>query len=481
MGIFTLTCFLLAQLPLARRSPDSNLRTEKGVFDIREFGAVGDGEKVNTQSVQMAIDACAASGGGEVLVTGGRFVIGTIYLKDNVTLCLAESGTLLGSVNIQDYATDTHKNAYANEPHMDRCLIFARGAENISIVGPGKIDGQGHEEHFPNGGPGHRPMLLRFMQCKHLRMRDVTLANPAAWTSAWLYCEDITIDGVRIHSRANWNGDGLDFDGCRDVRVSNCSFDTSDDSICLQASRADQPCQDIVINNCVFVSQWAGVRIGLLSVGDLQNVALSNCTFRDIGDAGIKIQMCEGGSMRNMVFSNLVMQNVPRPVFMTLNRWRMGVDTPEDTPPIKFMGQMHFSDIWVDNSEWVNEPCGIVLSGVPGHCIEDISFQDVSLKLPGGGTTEEAEIEELPTFQDQRPEFFVLGNRIPFAGFYARHVRHLRLSNFRIEAVSQEMRPAILCEDVENVTLHFTQIGRAFTGSETIHFRRVSEGRVVEP
>lgn len=363
---------------------------------------------------------------------------------------------------------------------MDRCLIFAREAENVSIVGPGRIDGQGQEEHFPCGGSGLRPMLLRFLECKHLRMRDVTLVNPAAWTSAWLYCEDIVADGVRIQSRVNWNGDGLDFDGCRDVRVNNCSFDTSDDSICLQASRADRPCRDIAISNCVFVSHWAGVRIGLLSVGDLQNVAVSNCVFRDIQDAGLKIQMCEGGSLKNMVFSNLVMENVPRPVFMTFNRWRMGVDTPTETPPMKSMGQMLFSNIRVDNSELVGVPCGFVLSGVPGHFIEDISFQDISLKLPGGGTVGESEAAELPNFEDQRPEFSVFGKSIPFAGFYARQVCRLSLMNFNVEATSREMRPAILCEDVQKVTIG-AQIGEAFAGSETIRFCRVSNGRVVEP
>jgi polygalacturonase len=258
----------------------------QAVFDVREFGAVGDGRTLNTKAIQQAIDTCSSAGGGTVLIAGGSFVTGTIYLKDHVTLHLAAGAVLLGSTHIADYATDTHKNAYANESHMDRCLIFARGARNIGITGQGTIDGRGGREHFPNPGDEHRPMLIRFLECANLRVRDVTLVNPASWTSAWLYCEDIVVDGVRIHSRANWNGDGLDFDGCRDVRVSNCAFDTSDDSICLQASRPDRPCRDIVITNCIFVSQWAGVRIGLLSMGDFENVTVSNCVFRDITGRG---------------------------------------------------------------------------------------------------------------------------------------------------------------------------------------------------
>lgn len=140
---------------------------------------------------------------------------------------------------------------------------------------------------------------------------------------------------LTIHSRANHNGDGLDFDGCQNVRVSNCAFDTSDDSICLQASRQDRPCRDVVITNCSFCSKWAGIRIGLLSRGNIENVTVSNCIFKDIQDSGLKIQVCEGGIMQNMTFSNLVMTNVPRPIFMTFCQQRACCDAPEEMAPMQ--------------------------------------------------------------------------------------------------------------------------------------------------
>lgn len=473
----TFTILLLA--PLAARSAGLDAsEAMHAVFDVRTFGAVGDGRTLNTAAIQKAVDACAASGGGEVLVAGGKFVTGTIYLKDNVTLHLAAGGALWGSTNIADYATDTHKNIYADESHMDRCLIFARGAKNIGITGRGTIDGRGEKAHFPNPGSKQRPMLIRFLECTNVRMRDVTLLNPAAWTTAWLYCEDIVVDGVSIRSRANSNGDGLDFDGCRNVRVNNCAFDTSDDSICLQGSRADRVCGDIVIANCVFVSQWAGIRIGMASMGDFENVSVSNCVFRDIADAGLKIQMCEGGTMRNMEFANLVMQNVPRPVFMTFNRWRMGVDTPRETPPMKAMGHLQFHDLRVDNSELAGVPCGIVLSGVPGHCIENIAFDQVSLTIPGGETNQGALARDLPAFTDRRPEFGVLGKAIPFAGFYARHVRGLSLNHVRVTAVRVEARPAVMCDDVHDLLVTGAQVSDTFRGSEIIYLRDVQRALI---
>lgn len=460
----------------AKAPPHSNMRH---IFDVRDFGAAADGESVSTAFIQRAIDACSGSGGGVVLIAGGRFVTGTIYLKDNVTLHVAEGAVLLGSTDIADYATDTHKNIYANESHMDRCLVFARNASHVGIEGKGTIDGQGHTRHFPADG-AQRPMLLRFLECRHLRMHDINLVNPASWTSAWLYCEDIVVGGVRVESRANWNGDGLDFDGCRNVRVHGCSFDTSDDSICLQASRADTPCADITVSGCVFVSKWAGMRIGMSSMGDFENVTVTNCIFRDIDDAGLKIQMCEGGAMRNMLFSNLVMQNVPRPVLMTFNRFRMGVDTPQDVPPMKTMGHMQFSNITVDNTMLDGVPCGIVLSGVPGHPIEDITFHNISLRLPGGGTADDAAVGELPSFVDVRPEFYVLGEKMPFAGFYARHARNLRLSEIRFGAAKPDARPVIVCEDVEGMSVRGTEFGGAFYGQEKMRLIRVKDAKVSE-
>lgn len=479
-----LTCLALIALMLtplvatcAANASGENSTIRKSVFDIRDFGASGDAATMNTVAIQKAIDACTANGGGQVLVAGGRFVTGTLYLKDHVTLHIESGAALLGSTNIADYATDTHKNIYANEPHMDRCLIFARGAVNIGLTGSGMIDGQGAKNNFPNlGDPGkNRPMLIRFLECSRIRLRDLTLCNPASWTSAWLYCGDIVVDGITIKSRANSNGDGLDFDGCENVRVSNCLFDTSDDSICLQASRADRPCHNVVINNCVMKSQWAAIRIGLSSLGNLQDVTVSNCIFHDIQDAGLKIQICEGGAMKNMQFSNITMRNVPRPVFMTFNQWRMGVDTPNELPPMKAMSDFQFSHFRVDNAELVNTPTGIVLSGIPGHAIENVSFDDISFTSPGGGTAEQAAIHNLPEFVDRRPEFGVLGKAIPFVGFYARHVRGLTLSNLRFDAIKPEARAAIVCENVEQCEIAGAKLGAMFSGASVIRMQRVKD------
>ncbi len=431
-----------------------SLSLHAGEYNITEYGAVNDGITLNTVAVQKAIDACTANGGGKVMVNGGgSYMIGTIYMKSNVTLHVDNGTVLLGSPNFDDYTTDTHKIMYKREKHMDRCLIFAEDANSMAIEGYGTIDGNGHRTNFPNG----RPMLMRFLNCSKIHMNNITLINPAAWTTAWLYCDNIVVDGVTIISRVNGNGDGLDFDGCQNVRVSNCNFDNSDDCICLQASLPEKPCKNVVVSNCIFSTKWGGMRIGLLSRGNIEFVTVTNCTFKDIEDSGLKIQQNEGGEMKNMTFSNLVMENVPRPIFMTFCTQRASVDTPEgEYEPLKRMHNMVFSNIVVDNSG-LDKNSAFFLTGMPDHPIEDITIKDVQFIVSGGGTLEDAEKMEvdeytLEVLKGHWPEFYLVGT-LPAYGIYARHMEGLTLENISIKTVADDKRVPVILNDVTNASV----------------------------
>ena len=426
-------------------------------YSIGEYGAIGDGSTVNTAAIQQAIDACHAAGGGAVYIPSGTYCTGTIELKSRVELVLAPGAVLLGSPRIADYRCDCGENRYRGEPEMDRCLIFARGAQDIGIRGQGIINGNGALTVFPNADdPGrNRPMLMRLIDCRGIRVREVTFHDPAGWTSAWISCHDIVVDGITIHSRVNDNGDGLDFDGCTRVRVSNSDFDTSDDCICLQTSHLDTPCRDVVISNCTFCSKWAGIRIGLLSRANLESVTVSNCTFRDISDAGLKIQMCEGATLQNMVFGNLVMQRVPRPIFVTLAGQRCCVDAPPGIPAPGQLRRLHFHDILIDNSE-LDLDSHLVISGVPGHVVEDISLSNISLLSRGGAGADLADpggVVELDPdgLAGHWPEYYCFKRILPAAGLYARHVRGLRLQNLDLRTVEADARPAVVTDSVSDL------------------------------
>nr|MCU0873406.1 hypothetical protein [Pirellulaceae bacterium] len=168
--------------------------------------------------------------------------------------------------------------------------------------------------------------------------------------------------------------------------------------------------------------------------------------------------------MKNLMFANLVMQNVPRPVFLTFNSWRMGVDTPDPPPPPKQVRGLTFSNFRIDNAGLADTPCAIVVNGVPGHPIEDVVFDNIAFALPGGGTPEQAARRDIPDLVDRRPEFGVFGKEIPFAGFYLRHARGLVLRNIDVRAERPEARPALLCDDVEDLDATGLRAGAGFAG-----------------
>jgi len=421
------------------------------VFDIRTFGAVGDGATLDTKALQAAIDKCNTSGGGTVLVTGGRYVTGTFYLKNDVTLRVESGAMILGSTNIADYTTDTDRTMY-NEPYMNRCLIFARDAQNISIEGHGSIDGQG--KSFPNKGDPerNRPKMIRFLNCSHVRVRDITLQFPASWTSEWRYCNDIAVDNLTIFSRGISNGDGLDFDGCTQVRVNNSNFNTGDDSLCLQTSLTSKPCKDVFIAGCNFSSRWAGIRIGLLSRGNFEDVTMTNCSFSNHNDSGLKIQMNEGGEIKNMIFTHLTMTNVPRPLFLTFCQKNAWVDAPRnELPPMKSVRNLQFDHITVDN-ETGTKNSAFVIIGMPGHPVENLTFSDIRAIFPGGGTAEDATnivAEFTPENLGNRwPEIGNLRKTVPARGLFAHHVKGITLHNVEFSTKTPDARPAVVFSDV---------------------------------
>lgn len=257
----------------------------KDCFDPRSYGAVADGHSKDTAAVQAAIDAAAAQG-GTVRLAGGTFVCGTLYLKSNVALEITNSATLLASPDIADYGTDTHHNRYRNEPELDRCFLFAQDAENVTICGSGVIDG--NAAAFPNAGSIYRPMLLRVLRCRNVRVQNLRLLNAAAWATAFLDSDFIWATDLHIENHRNYNGDGLDFDSCRHVWVRGCYIDGTDDNLCLQSSGL--PVQDVHISDCAFTSVCVGIRIGLKSIGEISGVVISNCTMRNIWREGIKLE-----------------------------------------------------------------------------------------------------------------------------------------------------------------------------------------------
>lgn len=436
------------------------------MYNVKDFGAVGDGTTVDTAAIQQAIDRCAEAGGGTVVLAGGTFVSGTIFLKSNIYLQVNASAVLLANPDICDYAEGTHYNRYVNEKDMDKCLIYAEDATNIGVIGQGEING--NAECFPNEGTIDRPMMMRFLRCAHIHVKGLRLHNSTAWTTAFLDSENIWCDGLDIRNDRRYNGDGLDYDGCKNVFISNCRILGTDDNLCLQASSKAYPMKNVHIANCHFTSICAGIRIGLKSVGDISNVTIHNCTFENVWREGIKIECTEGGSITDIVAQGLVMRNVTRPIFILLNNRldvigsSIGLDA---MPEIGTMARILLSDIIATDDEEMNKThyrftddvmgCpsfnGIRVDACESHPIRDLTLKHLTYTFIGGVNNEDIPAD-YPKVWDMRFEhpdlvsenYYPTWSRTTFMD--VRHVERLTLEGIKFHALQADTRESYRIE-----------------------------------
>lgn len=435
------------------------------IYNIRDFGAVGDGKTLDTAAVQAAIDACNKDHGGTVLVPAGVFAIGTVEMKSNVTLHIAAAGRLLGSADGTQYhaagAIPLEGDATLRDGNVG--LIFAVKAGNITIDGPGTIDGQGAQfrspEHGappPSGrGGSHRPYHLLFYQCTNLRVRDIFLINSAFHSVRVIESHFVWLTGIRIFNRVNGNNDGFHFISCEYVHVANCDVQSQDDACALFGS-----CRFVTITNSTFSTRWAVFRFG---GGNPENVAISNCVIYETYGCPIKMQFGGDSRAQNLVFSNLILQDVTGPISIDVNTRRRNAGANEPGPG-GFVRNISFNNI---RARVVSEPrqiadipfpqshrpgeyrqC-IVLNCIGGGFIEGIVLSDVQVVYGGGGTVEEAQ-REVP---EAAGEYFEIGTPPAYA-LYARNVRGLTLNNVRFEATKPELRPAIILDHVTDAVVN---------------------------
>ncbi len=423
-------------------------------YDARAYGALGDGHSDDTAAIQQAVDTCAEQGGGMVVLDGGTFLTGTLVLRSHVELHLTSTAVLLGATDLAQYRSDPQ----VVYKLLNQSLLYAAGCEHVAITGQGTIDGQG--KAFRNGETDQRPVLIRFRDCRNVRMQDVLIKDGASFAVHPIHCQQLRIEGIRIDSRVQPNSDGLDIDGCQDVFISNCNIHSGDDSIALKVIEPGSPCRDVVITNCILSSDCAAIRVGPDAVENIERISASNCIIRDTKLNGIKIQMSFGVVMRDMVFSNMVMDNVTGPISLRLAGWKLGA-----------------GNVWAvfDDSNWENgelrnilfenirarvpadaiKSC-ISITGTPRTKPRGITFSNLDISFAGGGTAQEAARRDIPDLERDYPECFIFGV-LPAYGLYVHHAQGITLNNVLFHLDTPDLRPALVCQDVQHLMVNGLQ------------------------
>lgn len=430
-------------------------------------GAARDGVTLDTRAIQSAIDKCAAAGGGQVVLTPGRYLTGTLRLRDRVTLMLEGGAVLLGSTRLEDYPVlhDSIPSYTCN--YTDRCLIRADAASDVAIRGAGTIDGNGTAFQ---GEYKVRPYLIRFIGCRGVHVDGVTLQNSAMWVQHYLGCEDVLIDAVRVRSRRDRvNNDGIDIDSCSRVRISNCDIDSGDDAVTLKATTSS-PCRDVVVTNCVISTLCSAFKLGTESNGGFDNIVFTNSAIYSTRIAGIALEMVDGGALGRVNISNIVMRDTAYPIFLRLGNRARPVNAGDSRPGMGSFAGVMIRGIDAES----NRPVTSSITGIPGSAIEDVLLEDIRLTMAGGGAAFPSN-KEVPEKIDAYPESSMFGT-LPAYGLYCRHVRGLTLNRISFRTAKPDARPALVADDVEG----FSVTGVNGPGSPLLDFCNVRRARIRE-
>lgn len=445
-----------------------------GDYDVRDFGAVGDGKTLDHGAINRAIDSCVANGGGRVVLPAGTYLCGSIRMKSDVELHISAGATILaapGSMKAYDESEPWEGPAYQDGGHtyFHNSLIWAVGQKNVSITGRGMIDGKGLTKkdtekggNLQGGSIGTGDKAIALKECRNVLIRDITIFRGGHFAIIMTGCDLGTVDNVTIDT----NRDGFDIDCCKYLTVSNCKINTpSDDALVLKSSYAlKRPvlCEHIAVTNCVITGYKMGTlldgtyvpekvnwvcgrfKLGTESNGGYRNIALSNCTF--MYSSGLAFEEVDQGLMENVVVSNITMSHVHHyPIYITTGCRNRG---PKERTTVSTGADIQISNVIADD---VDSLAGIIVTGMPDQPLRNIALNNIRITYRGGGTADLAKRE----YREQgtnypEPRF---AGPTPAYGLYARHVDGLDINHVTFRTEKTDYRPAVMLDDVKNESI----------------------------
>ncbi|MDQ3011259.1 MAG: glycoside hydrolase family 28 protein [Acidobacteriota bacterium] len=487
-------------------------------YDVKAFGAKGDGKTLDTDAINKAIEAASAAGGGTVRFPAGTYLSFSVRLKSNIALYLDAGAVLLAADPVE------HKGAYdPPEPnewdmyqdfghsHWQNSLISGIGLHDVSILGPGMIYGKGLTRRGPGpraearpgdspvslggGRQGARPQTpmgegaqrnagnsmngqgnkaIGLKLCRNVTIRDITISMGGHFALLATGVDNLTIDNVKVDT----NRDGFDIDACRNVRISNCSVNApNDDAIVLKSSYGlgiARATEHVTITNCQVTGYDLGtfldgtfkrtqqhapdrdgvtgrIKFGTESNGGFKNITISNCVFDR--SRGLALETVDGGLIEDITINNITMRDVTTsPIFIRLGSRMRG---PKELS-VGAVRRINISNVVVSDAE---AKFASIISGIPGHPIEDIRLSNIRIIYRGGGSREDAAVE-VPERENNYPEPSMFG-AIPAYGFFIRHVKGIEMSNVEVSYAKEDWRPAFALSDVKGADFLHIKAQRA--------------------
>ena len=457
------------------------------LYDITDFGAIGDGLTDNAPAIQKTINSCSENGGGTVLVPSGKvFMAGPFDLKSNINLYLEGNAKILANPDEMVYTKSAFKANYGE----GSIWIGGENATNVTISGTGTLDGNGVAFMGPEEKAAYalktfdtfdrRPHLFTPVNFKNLVIRDVTFKDSAYWCIHLVGCNDVTIDGIKIYNNLKIrNSDGIDPDHSKNVRISNCYIESGDDCICPKTRREYEefgPTENITVTNCIMKSTSCSIKLGSENMDAIRNVLFSNCIIRSSNRA-IGIQNRDEGIVENVMFENIIIEGrlfddvwwgKAEPIYVTAYKrqpgnardanWRFAKgQTTGKVGPVR---NITFTNIQAKSEN------GVFVGGEKGR-ISQIRFNQVHL-----------EIEKITKYQGGtyglRPSDAIGLKKTLTSGFHIEDAKNITLKDCSVnwgQAKESYFGHAIAVSDSENILIDGFQGTSAFPEYDVTLFK----------
>ena len=451
-------------------STNVNAQTKNNYYNVKDFGAKGDGINMDGNAINKAIDEAAHAGGGTVYFPTGNYLSGSIHLKSNICLYIGQGATLIASTDSTqfDKPEKSINDIYQDfgHSHFHNSFIWGENLHDISIIGAGKIWGKGLVRNGKKGDENPNKSISLLM-CRNVIIRDISILHGGWFAILATGVDNLTIDNLKVDT----NRDGFDIDCCKNVKVSNCFVNSPfDDGICLKSSFAlgyARSTENVTITNCQVSGYLEGslldgtflrndpknpspvgrIKFGTESNGGFKNITITNCVFDDC--RGLALETVDGAQLENITISNITMRDIGNaPIFIRLGARMRG----PDSILIGECRRIIINNIIAYN---VDGKQGAIISGLPGHYIQDIQLSNIRIYYKGG-ESKDAVNRTVPEFEKNYPEPDNW-KTMPSYGFYFRHVKDLKMHDVQVSYLKNDFRPPFILDDVKGAILYDIQ------------------------